>query len=276
MRRNWYYLISIVTFHFLALLGFFYTPRLVDLLLLFLFFIINGFGITIGFHRLLTHRAFECPIWLKRVFTWMGASALQVGVVEWVGTHRLHHKESDLQDDPHTPTKGFLYSHFGWFFVKREIDKERDLARNLLKDPFIRFVDRFPLLPWLSTAVFCLALGGWQGVLWGAVIRSVLFWHIEWSVNSFCHTFGNRAFETKEGSRNVWWLSLLTFGEAWHNNHHYNQSSAFHGFTNYQIDLSAYVIRVLEKLGLVWDVKRPKLAPDSSKKVSTLEAPITE
>lgn len=258
MYRNWYYATSVIVIHLLAILGFFYPPRAVDLVLFFAFFVINGFGITIGFHRLLTHRSFECPVWLKRLFTWMGATALQVGVAEWVGSHRLHHKETDLENDPHTPIKGFLYSHFGWFFDKRDIVSERKLARNILKDPFVKFVDNFPILPWLSTVLLCYAVAGFQGVLWGSVIRTAFFWHIEWSVNSFCHTFGTHPYETNDKSTNVWWLSVLTLGEAWHNNHHHNQSSAFHGFELKQIDLSGYVIRFLEKLGLAWNVKRPK------------------
>ncbi len=258
-RLNWPHSTLVVGIHAFSLLGLWYWPRAVDAALFLGLYIVTCLGIGIGYHRLLTHRGFICSRWLRRALAWMGAAALQGGPARWVSIHRRHHQTADRKGDPHSPLAGFFYGHVGWIMLWDEHDAQDhqklvpDVSGN---DAWMRVMDRGLLfvLPWTLTGVFCYLVAGWRGVLWGTAIRTLALWHVTWCVNSVCHTWGRRPNETRDESRNVWWVGLLSFGEGWHNNHHARPSSAFHGWRWYEIDISAYVIRLLARLGLVRQV----------------------
>lgn len=184
---------------------------------------------------------------------------MQRGPARWVAVHRRHHQMTDSLGDPHSPQSGFLYSHVGWVICWSPFDESDphtlvpDVAGN---DPWLRVLDRGVgfMLPWALAALFCYAVAGWRGVLWGSVIRTVALWHFTWCVNSVCHYWGSRPSKTRDRSGNVWWVGLLTLGEGWHNNHHARPRAAFHGWRWYEIDMSGYAIRLMARLGLAWDV----------------------
>ena len=260
-RINWLHSFLVVGLHAWGLGGLWFGPRRVDLILFLSLYLATTFAIGIGYHRLLTHRGFVCPRWLRRVLAWTGAAALQGGPARWTAIHRRHHRLADREGDPHTPLQGFLYAHMGWIMCA-DADEGRDY-RELVpdvsgQDPWLRVLDRGALftLPWLLTALFCYAVAGWRGVLWGTVVRTLALWHLTWCINSVCHVWGRRPNATRDESRNVWWLGLLTLGEGWHNNHHARPAAAVHGWRWYQVDMSGYVIRLLARLGLVWSVIR--------------------
>jgi stearoyl-CoA desaturase (delta-9 desaturase) len=186
---------------------------------------------------------------------------LQGGPARWARIHRRHHQMTDKPGDPHTPLRGFLHAHVGW--VLSRDDEEGSDYRILVpdvsgQDTWLRMLDYrlMFIFPWVLTAVVCYAVAGWRGVLWGGVIRTILLWHFTWCINSVCHVWGRRPNATKDESRNVWWLGLLTLGEGWHNNHHARPASALHGWRWYQVDISGYVIRLLERTGIIWKVIR--------------------
>jgi stearoyl-CoA desaturase (delta-9 desaturase) len=251
----------VIGVHALGLLGFWYWPRAVDVALFVGLYLITCLGIGIGYHRLLTHRGFVCRTWLRRLLAWMGGAALQGGPARWVAIHRRHHRKADRDGDPHSPLDGFFYGHMGWILRRDEQDAEdyRELVPDVSgNDPWMRVMDRGQLfiLPWALTGVFCFAVAGWRGVLWGTLIRTLALWHVTWSVNSVCHTWGRRPNETRDESRNVWWVGLLSLGEGWHNNHHARPASALHGWRWYEVDVSGYVIRLMARLGLARQVVR--------------------
>jgi stearoyl-CoA desaturase (delta-9 desaturase) len=239
-------------------------------------YVMTGLGITVGFHRLLTHRSFKTSSSLRAILAALGSAAIEGPVISWVADHRKHHTFSDEEGDPHSPhlghgggwggtLRGLFHAHMGWLFIHTERGSKVRFAPDLLKDPVVRFIDRtFLLWAVLGLAVpFAVgyALGGTlvaglTALLWGGAVRVFLVHHVTYSINSVCHVFGRRRFAASDESRNVFWLALPTFGESWHNNHHAFPTSAFHGLGRWELDPSALVIRALERLGLVWDVVR--------------------
>lgn len=227
-----------------------------DLILLGVLYVVLSLGITIGYHRMLTHDGFKAPDWIRALFLIAGAMAWEGAPIMWASTHVKHHAHSDEEDDPHTPLHGFWYAHCGWLFGKQNFPSPEVYAPHLLKDPLVVFINRYTLL-WMALAlVIPFAIGGWTGLVWGGFVRIFLTTHITWSVNSICHTFGKRAFETTDESRNEWIIGVLGLGEGWHNNHHAFPRNAFHGMRWWQFDLSGIVIRSLEILGLAREVQR--------------------
>jgi stearoyl-CoA desaturase (delta-9 desaturase) len=236
----------------------------------------SGLGITVGFHRLLTHRSFKTKPWVRATFAAMGSIAIEGPVIAWVADHRKHHAFSDQEGDPHSPhaefgggfrgaLRGLAHAHVGWLFIHTQRANKERYAPDLMKDPKIRFIERTFLWWALGGLALSFALGGliggswhaaWTGLLWGGVIRLLLLHHVTYSINSLCHFFGRRRFDTGDESRNLAWLAPLSLGEAWHNNHHAFPTSAEHGMRRWELDPSALVIRALEKTGLVWDVVR--------------------
>ena len=235
-----------------------------------------GTGVTVGFHRLLTHRSFKTYRLVRAGFAALGSAAAEGPVIDWVATHRKHHRFSDVEGDPHSPhvgrgagwrgaLRGLLHAHVGWVFSDMEVADERRYAKDLLADPLIRYVDRTFVL-WvilglafpfgLGVALTGSVIGGLEGLLWGGAARIFLLHHATFSINSLCHFFGRRDYVTTDESRNLAWLALPTWGEAWHNNHHAFPTSYRHGLRRWQIDPSAGVIRLLELVGLAWDVVR--------------------
>lgn len=225
-------------------------------------YIVTAGGITIGFHRLLTHRSYKTSKWLEYVFTLCGTLACQGGPISWTVVHRLHHKHSDDAGDPHSARTGFWWSHMGWMFVNipRKVSQEvrERITPDLMKDPVHRTIDRHMLTIAVMSGALLFHFGGWSWLVYGMFLRLTLVYHATWLVNSAAHKFGYRTHATRDLSTNCWWVALLTFGEGWHNNHHAFPRSARHGLGWWELDLTFLVISGLEKLGLVWDVHLPK------------------
>lgn len=255
--------ITLVLLHIALVAVFIFPPTLTDIVLFLSFYLFTGLGITIGFHRLLAHRGFECSRYLMWLCAFGGTAALQGGPIWWVGVHRRHHQVSDREDDPHSPTKGFWYAHIGWMLQREGLPQYSSLAHDLSQDRFLRWLDRGPNggLPWLLTLGVCFAVGGVSGIVWGVVVRTVFVWHATWSVNSFCHKVGRRPHRMRENSGNLWWVGLWALGEGWHNNHHAFPRAAVHGIHWWEIDLTGYVLRLLEKLRLIHKMVRANPTP---------------
>ena len=216
-------------------------------------------GVGMGFHRMLTHRSFRPHPVVKVLLLLLGSMALEGPALEWAATHLKHHAHADQEGDPHSPAEGLFHAHIGW--VLREFSNDPQIyCPRLMTDPIVRFMSRTFALWVVLSLVIPFALGGWSGLLWGGLVRIFLVHHVTWSVNSICHTFGRRAFETRDRSHNEWIVGLLAFGEGWHNNHHAFPRSAFHGLHWWQVDLSGSLIWLLERLGLVREVYRVPLA----------------
>ena len=229
--------------------------NLSDLVLLGTMYTLTAFGIAIGYHRMLTHRSFQAHPIVRSISLILGAMAIEAPPIEWAATHIKHHAQSDREGDPHSPMEGIFHAHMGWLFKDRFADPQQ-YCRHLLKDPIVVFVNRTFLL-WVALSLLIpFVIGGWTGFLWGALVRIFIGHHVTFSVNSICHTFGKREFETNDRSRNEWIVGLLAFGEGWHNNHHAFPRSAFHGLRWWQVDFSGYLIWLLERLGLARDVYR--------------------
>jgi stearoyl-CoA desaturase (delta-9 desaturase) len=218
-------------------------------------YLLSGLGITIGYHRMMVHRSFEANPVVRFLFLVLGCLALEGSPRSWGATHIKHHANSDQADDPHSPLQGFFHAHMGWFIngILTELDV---WGKWLAKDRVIMFVSKTYIL-WVALGFYIpYLIDGWQGVLWGGLVRIFLTHHITWSVNSVCHVFGKRMFETMDASRNNWIVGIFAFGEGWHNNHHAFPRSAFHGLRWWQIDISGYIIRMMEVAGLVKNVWR--------------------
>ena len=248
-----------------------------DVIVFAIVYTLTGLGITVGFHRLLTHRAFKTKPWVRGVFGALGSAAIEGPVISWVADHRKHHAFADQEGDPHSPhvdhghglkgaLKGLAHAHVGWLFIHTQRGNKERYAPDLMKDPVIAYIDRTFLL-WVIAGLALPFLLGWAiggtlmagltGLLWGGLVRMLVLHHVTYSINSLCHFFGRRDFDTDDESRNLLWLAPLSFGESWHNNHHAFPTSARHGLRFWQVDISAAVIRGLEIVGLAWDVQRP-------------------
>lgn len=218
-------------------------------------YVLTAFGVTVGLHRLLTHRSFEAHPAVRAALLILGSMALEGPVLDWAATHLRHHALSDKQGDPHSPLAGFLHAHLGWMITGGYHDPAV-LCRAQMRDRVAVFIHRtFLLWAALGLAIPFL-VGGWTGLLWGGLVRVFLTHHVTWSVNSVCHTFGFRTFRTTDQSTNQWVVGVLGMGEGWHNNHHAFPRSAFHGLAWWQVDASAYLIRLLERVGLAWNVQQ--------------------
>ena len=231
------------------------------ILCLALHWITGGLGITLGFHRLLTHRSFKVPKALEYLLAIIGSLACQGGPIKWVVAHRLHHAYSDQEEDPHTPLKSFFWAHMGWcLYQNKSIDDPREypkFAPDLTQDRMMVFIDRVHILWTLIFAASLYLWGGWPFVVWGIFVRLVLVYHATWLVNSAAHVWGYQTYHSKDQSKNLWWVALMTFGEGWHNNHHAFQFSARHGLQWWEFDLTYLTIRILKLFGLAKDVKLP-------------------
>ena len=239
-------------------------------------YVLTAVGVTVGFHRLFTHRSFKSGRTVRAALGILGSAAIEGPVIAWVSDHRKHHRFSDCEGDPHSPhvnhgdgwsgaLRGLAHAHVGWLFIHTDRGKKSRYAPDLQADPVVSWVDRTFFI-WAIGGLFFAAFLGWlfggtwrsalTGLLWGGAVRMLVVHHVTYSVNSLCHFFGRRRFETGDESRNLAWLAPFTFGEAWHNNHHAFPTSAEHGMRRWEFDPSALIIRGLERLGLVWDVIR--------------------
>jgi stearoyl-CoA desaturase (Delta-9 desaturase) len=215
----------------------------------------TAIGVTVGYHRMLTHRSFETHPVVRALFLLLGSMAVEGPALIWASTHIKHHATTDTDEDPHSPLEGFFHAHMGWMISDYEVQPEI-YGKWLLKDPIVMFMSKTFAIWAVLGFVIPYLLGGWTGVLWGGLVRVFLTHHVTWSVNSVCHMFGGRMFDTNDMSRNHWLVGLLAFGEGWHNNHHAFPRSAFHGLRWWQVDFSSYIIWSLEKSGLAWNVWR--------------------
>jgi stearoyl-CoA desaturase (delta-9 desaturase) len=245
-----------------------------DLVIFAAMYLMSAFGITIGFHRHLTHRAFETFKPVRYALAIMGSFAVEGPVLAWVADHRKHHAFSDEDGDPHSPhvghgtgiaavLRGLYHAHVGWLFESNGRAEKRRYCPDLVAEPgMLRIHKAFPLLVLASFAIPFGAGAAWGGslsagleaLLWAGLVRIFLVHHVTWSINSVCHFFGQRRFDTHDESRNVFWLALPSLGEAWHHNHHAFPRSAYHGLRWYELDPSGWVIFTAAKLGLVWNV----------------------
>jgi stearoyl-CoA desaturase (delta-9 desaturase) len=247
-----------------------------DILVFALLYSCTALSVTIGFHRLFTHRSFATTRWMRGVLAALGSVAIEGPVISWVADHRKHHAFADAPGDPHSPhvdhgvgwrgaLRGLAHAHVGWLFIHNQRGARKRYAPDLLDDPVVSWVDRTFVfwavgglgaafaLGWLIGGTLTAAL---TGLLWGGAVRVLVVHHVTYSINSLCHFFGSKRFDTGDESRNLAWLSLLSFGEAWHNNHHAFPTSAAHGLRWYELDISALIIRGMERVGLAWDVVR--------------------
>jgi stearoyl-CoA desaturase (delta-9 desaturase) len=243
-----------------------------DVAILLGLYFFTALGITVGYHRMLTHRSFEAHPAVRFSFLMLGSMAVEGPALDWASIHIKHHANTDGDDDPHSPLHGFFHAHMGWFV--NVYHAETDIyGKWLLKDRMVMFMSK-TFFVWAALGfVIPYLIGGWRAVLWGGLVRVFLTHHVTWSVNSVCHTFGRRMFDTNDLSKNQWLVGLLAFGEGWHNNHHAFPRSAFHGLRWWQFDLSAYIIRLLEWTGLAWNVWR---IPAESLKARLTRTPKTE
>ena len=284
LRISWGYTTSILGIHVLSLLAlmpwyFSWTGLIIGFLGL------PGYGllgITLCYHRLLTHQGFTCPKWLERTLAIIGVCNLQDTPARWVAIHRLHHRHSDRRPDPHSPLVNFFWSHVGWLMVEHREHSSvlffEQYARDILRDPFYLWLERRLAWFWIyaahaaayfivGTLVGHLLFGDWLlGVqfgasllVWGVFVRTVVAWHCTWAVNSLSHIVGYRNYETHDDSRNQWFVAIVAHGEGWHNNHHADQRAAAHGHRWWEYDLTWVVIRLLEAVGLAKNVVRPRV-----------------
>ena len=251
-----------------------------------------AFGTTIGFHRYFTHKGFEARAPIKALLAILGCMTMQGPVTQWVTDHRKHHALSDQPGDPHSPhvghgdgawgaMRGFVHAHVGWMFSNLGMEQGREYGRDLYEDRLVRTIDRMYLVWVVLTLGIPFAIGyavggtwqaGVEGLVWGGLIRIAAYQHATFSVNSICHMFGRQDYRSRDEARNNWLVAILVFGEGWHNNHHAFPASARHGLQRWQLDVSWWVIRALEKLRLVWNVKVPDAAQQKRRRVQPAEA----
>jgi fatty-acid desaturase len=257
-RLNWPTTIVMALFH-LAALGALITFTWRALAAaIFLYWMATGLGISLGYHRLLTHRGYKVPLALEYFFAICGTLTLEGGPIYWVAIHRIHHQKSDQHGDPHSPRDGAWWAHVGWLiFGQTNHNNTRAMSKyapDLAKHRFYVWLNNYHWVPLAVLAALLFAIGGVSMFLWGVCLRVVLGLHATWLVNSATHMWGRRRFATRDDSRNNWWVALLTFGEGWHNNHHAHPTSARHGLAWYEFDPSWILLKLLTLLGIAKSV----------------------
>jgi fatty-acid desaturase len=258
LRLDWTVIIFMASLHLAALLALFpsnFSWAAVGVAV-FLHWVTGGLGITLGYHRLVTHRSFQTPKWLEYFFIFCGTLSCQGGPIEWIGMHRIHHLHSDHQGDPHDSNQGFWWSHMGWMLC--EIPSREEISRftkDIADDPFYLFLQKSFIPLQVALGILLYFLGGWPFVVWGVFVRLIVVFHCTWFVNSATHKFGYRTYESNDRSKNCWWVALVTYGEGWHNNHHAYQYSARHGMQWWEIDITWMTIQFLQLVGLASKVK---------------------
>jgi stearoyl-CoA desaturase (Delta-9 desaturase) len=257
-----------------------------DVAITVLMYTVSGMGVTVGYHRLFTHGSFKAKRPLRIALALAGSLSIEMSPIDWVATHRRHHKYSDKEGDPHSPwrfgsdwralTKGLMWAHMGWLFDAGRTSPAK-FCPDLVADKDIRRISRFFPGMVAFSMLFPALLGGlltmsWWGALtaffWGSLVRVAMLHHVTWSINSICHAMGDEVFESRDKSRNVWWLAIPSFGESWHNLHHADPTCARHGVLKGQIDSSARLIWIFERLGWVSDVRWPNAQRLATKRIS--------
>jgi fatty-acid desaturase len=281
---DWPAIIGLTVYHLLALLAL--LPWLFSwtgvALWAFGMYLYGTLGINLCYHRILTHRGLSVPKWLERTFVTLGVCCVEDTPGRWIAIHRLHHQHADQQRDPHSPRVTLLWGHMGWTVLKNSDTAELAIyeryARDVLKDPYYRALEEHNLwLLWINLAQWLIYLIGGFGAgwvmyhdltravqfglsvwIWGVIVRTVVVWHITWSVNSLSHRWGYRTYDTNDNSRNNWFVAWLSNGEGWHNNHHADPTAAAHGHKWWEFDVTWMTVQLLERIGLAHDVLRPK------------------
>jgi stearoyl-CoA desaturase (delta-9 desaturase) len=261
-KLSWLTCIVLAWFHvqaIAALFSFSWTNLIVAAVL---YWVAVGLGISMGYHRLHTHRGFKTSKAFEYFLAICGTLTLEGGPIFWVAIHRRHHQHSDRSLDPHTPRVSGFWSHIGWILFGEALHNDTMLmsryAPDLGRDPFYRWLNTYHWVPLTVLGLALLAVGGWPLVNWAIFLRVVLGLHATYLVNSATHLWGRRRFATHDDSKNSWWVALLTFGEGWHNNHHAHPTSARHGLAWYEFDPTWLELKLLRRLGLVWDVRAAK------------------
>jgi fatty-acid desaturase len=251
---NWITFVAMAAFHVGAVAALFYFSWTELLLTAFFYWVAIGLGIGMGYHRLHTHRSYKVPKPLEYFFAICGTLTLEGGPIFWVATHRIHHQHSDTDEDPHTPHHGGFWAHMGWILFGEGHHNNTALmsryAPDLGADPFYRWLTTWHWVPLVVFGLGVLAFGGWPMVLWLVFFRVTVGLHSTWLVNSATHMWGRRRFQTKDDSKNSWWVAVLTFGEGWHNNHHAHPTSARHGLAWYELDVTWLQIKALRFFGI--------------------------
>jgi stearoyl-CoA desaturase (delta-9 desaturase) len=262
-RMNWPTSLVLVLFHLGAIAALFMFSWRNLLISMALYWITVGWGISLGYHRLHTHRSYKVPVWMEYFFAVCGALTLEGGPIFWVATHRIHHQKSDQPGDPHSPHDGAWWAHVGWILWGETNHNNTKLmskyAPDLAKHKFYVWLNNWHWVPMVALGVILLAIGGFPLMCWGIFLRVVLGLHATWLVNSATHMWGKRRFSTKDDSRNNWWVALMTFGEGWHNNHHAHPTSARHGLAWYEFDISWITLTMLKAVGLAKQVRVAKI-----------------
>jgi fatty-acid desaturase len=251
---NWFTAIILALFHVGAVAALFMFSWRNLAVAAILYYVATGLGISMGYHRLHTHRSYKVPLWLEYFFAVCGSLTLEGGPIFWVATHRLHHQFSDLPGDPHSPNDGAFWSHVGWILFGETNHNNTKLmskyAPDLARHRFYVWLNDYHWIPGTLLGLALLAIGGLPMMLWGICLRVVVGLHATWLVNSATHMWGGRRFATRDGSRNNWWVAVISFGEGWHNNHHAHPTSARHGLAWYEFDPSWLLVKALRFFGV--------------------------
>ena len=256
---NWFTALVLALLHIGAVAALFMFSWRAFAVSVVLYYIATGLGISMGYHRLHTHRSYKVPLWMEYFFAICGTLTLEGGPIFWVATHRVHHQFSDLPGDPHSPRDGAFWSHVGWIlWGETNHNNTRMMSKyapDVAKHKFYVWLNNWHWVPVTVLAAALTAWGGIQMFLWAMCFRIVFGLHATWAVNSATHMFGNRRFNTRDDSRNTWWIAIISFGEGWHNNHHAHPTSARHGLAWYEFDPSWLLIKVLKAGGLAKSIK---------------------
>lgn len=262
-RMNWPTIVVFSLLHVGALAALFMFSWRNLAVGLFLHWMCVELGISMGYHRLHTHRSYKVPLWIEYFFAVCGALTFEGGPIFWVAMHRVHHQHSDQPGDPHSPRDGAFWAHVGWILVgEAKHNNTRMLSKyapDLAKHRFYLWLNDYHWVPVAVLGAILYAIGGVSMMMWGVCLRITVGLHATWLVNSATHMWGSRRFVTRDDSRNNWWVALLTFGEGWHNNHHAHPTSARHGLAWYEFDPSWILVSGLKALGLAKDVRVAKL-----------------
>ena len=260
---NWLTTIVLALLHLGAIAALFMFSWTAFATALFLYWMATGLGISMGYHRLHTHRSYKVPRALEHFFAICGALTLEGGPIFWVATHRVHHQNSDQPGDPHSPRDGAWWAHAGWILLGETKHNNTRLmskyAPDLAKDRFYVWLNNNHWIPVAVLAVLLLVIGGPPMMLWGICVRVVFGLHATWLVNSATHMWGSRRFATRDDSRNNWWVALITFGEGWHNNHHAHPTSARHGLAWYEFDPTWITLKLLRLFGVARSIQVAKM-----------------
>ena len=282
---GWSRIVPFILLHVACLLVFWVPFTGLALLVCGLSYLVRMFAITAFYHRYFAHKSFKTSRLLQTIFAVIGATATQRGPLWWAAHHRHHHIHADTETDSHSPKHGFWHSHMGWFLQDKNFTTHYNRVKDLNQFPELCWIDRFDILFPLLYIAFLYGLGvflnafyptlntsGLQLVVWGYVVSTVLLAHITYAINSLAHVFGSREYDTGDNSRNNFILAILTLGEGWHNNHHCSPGSVRQGFRWWQIDISYYILWLMAKMGLIWDLKTPNQTLLNKKKLSEVSS----